>query len=268
MEQHEAAIEAYRRVPESSPLHVKATVQTALNLNVLDRVDDAIALLRPVVDADPGNLETTVALGNILRSRRRFEEAAEVYSQGLEAVDVPDAWWSIYYYRGIAYEQTDRWPLAEADFKRALEMYPDQPLVLNYLGYSWIDRGEHLDEAIEMVREAVEHRPEDGYIVDSLGWAYYKLGEYEKAVEHLERAVSLRPDDPVINDHLGDAYWKVGRRLEAMFQWSHARDLDPEPEELEKILAKLENGLPADEDSGSPRERAAAEEATPESDLR
>ncbi len=259
MEQHEAAIAVYDDIPETSLLHRKATIQTALNLNVLDREDEAIARLTPLVEADPTDLEAVIALGNIMRSRRRFDEAAEIYSLAIDAVDIPDAYWSIYYYRGIAYEQTDRWPLAEADFQRALEMYPDQPLVLNYLGYSWIDRGENLDVAIEMVRKAVEQRPEDGYIVDSLGWAYYRLGEYEKAVEHLERAVSLRPEDPVINDHLGDAYWKVGRRLEAMFQWSHACDLDPEPEELEKILAKLENGLP-DEDGPRERERAAVEE--------
>jgi Flp pilus assembly protein TadD len=136
-----------------------------------------------------------------------------------------------------------QWPKAEADFRKALELQPDQPLVLNYLGYSWVDQAVNLDEAFRMLRRAVEQRPRDGYIVDSLGWAYYRLGRYEEAVRILERAVELKPADPVINDHLGDAYWKVGRRLEAGFQWNHARDLNPEPEDLEKILKKIADGL-------------------------
>jgi tetratricopeptide (TPR) repeat protein len=122
--------------------------------------------------------------------------------------------------------------------------------VLNYLGYSWIDQGQNLDEGMRMIRRAVEQRPDDGYIVDSLGWAHYRLGAYDEAVKSLERAVELKPDDPTINDHLGDAYWKTGRALEARFQWSHARDLKPEPEDLDKIKKKLEIGL-AEETSSS-----------------
>jgi Flp pilus assembly protein TadD len=148
----------------------------------------------------------------------------------------------MFYFRGITYERTDRWENAEADFKKALELYPEQPLVLNYLGYSWVDKGMNLSEALEMIRKAVELRPNDGYIVDSLGWAYYRLGRWNDAVTELERAVSLRPDDPVINDHLGDAYWKAGRTLEAQFQWRHARDFGAEGKELERILKKIAEG--------------------------
>jgi Flp pilus assembly protein TadD len=144
--------------------------------------------------------------------------------------------------------------MAEADLQEALKLYPDQPHVLNYLGYSWVDQGINLDEGMRMIRRAVEQRPDDGYIVDSLGWAYYRVGNYDEAVKNLERAVELKPDDPTINDHLGDGYWKMGRVLEAQFQWSHARDLKPEPDELEKINQKLKAGLP-DETSSS----AAAE---------
>ena len=133
---------------------------------------------------------------------------------------------------------------AEADLKKALKLYPDQPHVLNYLGYSWIDQGINLDEGMRMIRRAVEQRPDDGYIVDSLGWAYFRLGNYDEAVKNLERAVELKPDDPTINDHLGDAYWQPGRTLEAQFQWSHARDLKPEPDDLAKIKQKLATGLP------------------------
>ena len=133
--------------------------------------------------------------------------------------------WVMFYFRGICYERSHQWPKAEADMKKALELFPDQPLVLNYLGYSWVDQGVHLDEGMDMIRRAVEQRPDDGYIVDSLGWAYFRTGNYDEAVKNLERAVLLKPDDPTINDHLGDAYWRVGRTLEAHFQWSHAEGL-------------------------------------------
>ena len=123
--------------------------------------------------------------------------------------------------------------------KKALELQPDQPHVLNYLGYSWIDQGINLDDGMKMIKRAVDQRPDDGYIVDSLGWAYFRIGNYEEAVKNLERAIDLKPEDPTINDHLGDAYWRVGRTLEAKFQWAHARDLKPEPEELPKIEAKI-----------------------------
>ena len=132
---------------------------------------------------------------------------------------------------------------AEADFKKALELYPDQPLVLNYLGYSWVDQGVNLDEAFKMLRRAVDLRARDGYIVDSLGWAYYRLGRYDEATDELEKAIDLKPSDPVVNDHLGDAYWRVGRKLEAHFQWNHARDLGADPEDLPRILDKIKNGL-------------------------
>jgi Flp pilus assembly protein TadD len=123
-------------------------------------------------------------------------------------------------------------------------LYPDQPLVLNYLGYSWVDQGANLDEAFRMLTKAVELRPNDGYVVDSLGWAHFKLKQYSEATETLERAISLKPADPVLNDHLGDAYWRVDRKTEAHFQWNHARDLSPDPEDLPGILKKIQYGLP------------------------
>src|SRR5213075_780422 len=145
--------------------------------------------------------------------------------------------------RGICNERAKKWDAAEADLKKALQLFPDRPHVLNYLGYSWIDQGTNLDEGMRMIKRSVEQRPDDGYIVDSLGWAYYRLGNYDEAVKHLDRAVELKPTDPTINDHLGDAYWKVGRTLEARFQWAHARDLKPEPDDLKKIEEKLKTGL-------------------------
>ena len=145
---------------------------------------------------------------------------------------------------------------AEADFKKALELFPDQPMVLNYLGYSWVDQGINLEEGFRLLREAVRQRPNDGYIIDSLGWAHYRLGRYEEALKELEKAIELKPGDPVINDHLGDVYWKVGRKLEAKFQWNHARDLKPEPDDLEKILKKIEHGM-----DDEPKPAAAEAEA-------
>jgi Flp pilus assembly protein TadD len=154
--------------------------------------------------------------------------------------------WSVFYSRGIALERSKQWKRAETDFLKALDLEPKQPYVLNYLGYSWVDQGLNLDRAQKMIEQAVELRPNDGYIVDSLGWAHYRLGRYEEAVKELERAVELRPEDPVINDHLGDAYWKVGRRLEARFQWLRARSLNPETDVLAGIEKKLKEGLTAD----------------------
>ena len=132
-------------------------------------------------------------------------------------------------------------------FRRALELSPDEPLVLNYLGYSMIEKKLGLQEALAMVKKAVELRPNDGYIVDSLGWAHYQLGDYDEAVGHLERAVELNPADPIIGEHLGDVYWRVGRKLEARFQWQHAKDNRPEPEDLQRIEGKLKNGMPEEE---------------------
>ena len=152
--------------------------------------------------------------------------------------------WTLFYFRGISFERSKQWPRAEADFKKALELFPDQPLVLNYLGYSWVDKGINLDEAFKMLRRAVDLKPTDGYIVDSLGWAHYKLGHYDEALRELEKAIELKPADPVVNDHLGDAYWRNNRKVEAGFQWNHARDMNPEADDLPNILKKIETGLP------------------------
>ena len=241
------AIDVYARIADSSRLRRNADIQAGICLDALDRTDEAAKLINRVIDAAPSDLEAVTALGNIYRGRDRFPEAAEVYSRGIATIARPSqADWRIFYFRGVALERSKRWKEAEADLTKALELNPDQPQVLNYLGYSWVDQGENLDEGLKMIQSAVDQRPNDGYIVDSLGWAYYRLGRYDDAVEQLERAVELKPEDPVINDHLGDAYWKVGRKLEATFQWSHARDLDPEPADLAKIVKKLESGMSGD----------------------
>jgi len=257
MKKPQQAIKIYERVPPRSPLRRNAEIQLAINLDALERTDEAKKNLDKLIAARPQDMEAILALGTILRGRKQFAECAEVYSKGIATIAKPEkSNWLIYYFRGICYERSKQWPKAEADLKVALELFPDQAHVLNYLGYSWIDQGVNLDEGMRMIRRAVDQRPDDGYIVDSLGWAYYRLGQFDDAVKHLERAVELKPEDPTINDHLGDAYWRVGRVLEARFQWTHARDLKPEPEELPKIEEKLKSGLQDEGSSSAAVERA------------
>jgi tetratricopeptide (TPR) repeat protein len=247
------AIKVYERMPASSPLKRNAQIQLATNLDAADRSDEAIKILKAVTKEDPRDLEAIMALGNVERGRKKFADCAVTYSQGIDALpDTADKTSAIYYYyRGICEERSKQWNKAEADMRKALELQPEQPHVMNYLGYSWIDQGVNLDEGMKLIKRAVDQRPDDGYIVDSLGWAYYRIGNYEDAVKNLERAIDLKPEDPTINDHLGDAYWRIGRTLEAKFQWAHARDLKPEPEDLPKIEAKIENGLPDDTSSAA-----------------
>lgn len=239
------AIEAYDKVPADSPLRRNADLQIAISLEKLDRTEEARAKLTQIIARHPDDRRPVVAMADLLRIRKDYDAAIGYYDKAVDLTGQAETRdWTLYYYRGISHERAKQWPKAEADFKRALELNPDQPLVLNYLGYSWVEQNINLDEAMDMIRKAVELRPNDGYIVDSLGWAHFKLREYDDAVKILERAVELRPDDPVINDHLGDAYWRVGRRLEARFQWSHAKELAPEPEDMEEIVRKLDQGLP------------------------
>jgi tetratricopeptide (TPR) repeat protein len=231
---YENAIEAYQGIPRNSPLWENAEIQTAINLNLLERPDDARERLERLIQTDASAVQPPITLANILRNRSEFGEAATYYTQAVDAMgEVEQRHWTVFYFRGICYERTKMWHQAEVDFMKALELQPDQPLVLNYLGYSWIEQRHNLVEAMEMIRKAVDLRPNDGYIVDSLGWAHYQLRQYEDAVRELERAVELRPDDPVINEHLGDA----------RFQWKHSLDLEPDAEKIEAIEHKLAIGL-------------------------
>ena len=243
-ERREEANAAYGKVPKSSPLYQNSQIQIAINLDQMDRSGDAIRRLRSLVRQFPNSVEPLTALGDILRGRKDYEAAAKEYSAAIELSGEPNARiWTIYYARGMCFERLKQWPKAEKDLQLALDLSDGHPLVLNYLGYSWIEQNINLVEAMSMIRKAVELRPNDGYVVDSLGWAYYQIGEYEEAVQHLEHAVQLQPDDPTINDHLGDAFWRAGRHIEARFQWRHALELGPEPDQIDPIKTKLENGL-------------------------
>jgi tetratricopeptide (TPR) repeat protein len=264
LKKYELANATYDRIVDGGPLQSSIEIRKAFNLNALDRVDEAKALLEQVAARDATDLRPLEALGNILRARKRYAEAIEVYSKAIALVAKPEKrHWTYFYSRGTCYERVKNWPKAEADLQKALSLFPDQPLVLNYLGYSWVDQGINLQEGLQLIEKAVALRPDDGYIVDSLGWAYYKLGDFKLAVRYLERAVELKPDDPTLNDHLGDALWRVGRTLEARFQWDQALTLKPEPEEEAKIRRKLAEGLPeltpADQAQVAKPKAAAAE---------
>ncbi len=236
---------AYTRVPDGDAgARWVARLRTATNLDKLGRTDEAVALLRDLAAERPDRRRPLVTLGDILRGHERFAAAEKAYTRAIERLDDLSAEdWVLFYARGMVRERQDQWAGAEKDLRKALALNPDQPLALNYLGYTWVDRGTHLERARRMIERAVSQRPEDGYIVDSLGWVLYRLGHHQKAVKHLEKAVTLRPQDAVINDHLGDAYWAVGRKREARFQWRRALSLDPGPKVAERLRDKLADGL-------------------------
>ena len=250
MERFEAANQVLSELntADNRDLDYLKRLYRAENLENLERFDEALRLYDVLAEDWPDEVEPLVDKGDLLRRNERFEEAARAYGRALDRMAPDDEQrWPVLYRRGIAHERSKAWPQAEADFLRALDLEPEQPEVLNYLGYSWLDRGENIERAVGMIREAVRQRPDDGYIVDSLGWGYYLLGRYQDAVQELERAVELRPQDTTINDHLGDAYWRVGRRAEARFQWERALSLEPGPEQIETLNDKLGDGLPPPE---------------------
>ena len=241
----EKAVAAYDQVPASSPFRINADMEIAVNLQRLDKKDEARTKLEAIVAKDPANYNALVTLGNLHRGNEAFAKASEAYDRAIALLNPPRKDnWRVFYFDGIAYERQNQWDKAEKLFRRALELSPDEAMVLNYLGYSMVDKRLDLQEALSMIKKAVDLKPNDGYIVDSLGWAYFQLGDFEQALVSCERAVDLLPADPIIGEHLGDVYWRVGRKLEAKFQWQHALDNKPEPADLKRIEAKLKDGLP------------------------
>ena len=241
----EESLAVLKEIRPESPYYWSGRLRAAVNLDTLERTDEALAQLKAMAAENPASIGAPVSLGDILRSKKRFAEAVGAYDEAIRrtaAAGLPERW-NLFYDRGVALERSGQWERAEADLLKALELKPDQPLVLNYLGYSWIDRGENLERGMKMIEKAVELRPEDGYIVDSLGWAHYRMGDYAAAVQHLEKAIELVPEDPTINDHLGDAYWRTGRLVEARYQWRRALQFGPQEDEIKPIQAKIEHGL-------------------------
>lgn len=238
-ERGDLAIEAYEKVDPQSPYSWYARLGVADVLHARGESDEAIRLLRAMSSERPERADAPRALADLLRITERFDGAVAAYDLAVKRMD-GDPDWGLLYTRGIALERAKRWDRAEQDFLKALDVSPEQPLVLNYLGYSWVEQGVQLERARKMIETAVEKRPRDGYITDSLGWVLYRLGDFENAVVHLERAVALEPGDPVINDHLGDAYWVVGRKLEARFQWLRSLSLEPDRDTEAVLRQKLD----------------------------
>lgn len=252
---NERALATYDLISNESPLQSSIAIRKADNYNRLDRIEEALEILKAQAAREPKSLRPVAALGDILRSRKRYAEAIDYYDKVIELIPNAEAkHWSFFFSRGTCYERIKNWPMAEADLKKALGLSPNRAEVLNYLGYSWVDQMLNLKEGMRLIEKAVRLKPGDGYIVDSLGWAHYRLKNYHKAVEFLNRAVELRPEDPTLNDHLGDALWRTGRQLEARYQWEQALSLKPEEAEEKNIRKKLLFGLP-------PRKQAQAEPA-------
>ncbi len=252
------AIAALGKIGPNSPLYWQARLRTAALDAQEDKFDQAVARLRTLVAEKPDRIDAALTLADLLRGKDRFPEAVAAYDTAISRLGTPEErHWQVYFGRGIVLERTKNWPKAEADMKKALELSPEQPYVLNYLGYSWIDQGLHLQEGMKMLERATELRPDDGSITDSVGWAYYRLGQFEKAVEWLERATEQKGDDSTITDHLGDAYWHVGRRREARFQWERALHQKPDKDRLPVIEDKIANGLNTSNDKPTVYEKAA-----------
>ncbi len=245
-EQYQLAIDDYAKVPETSLAFRDAEIGRAQALTSLGNVDEAINTLTSLTQSFPEDAFIQISLGDTFRSEERYNEAADSYSRAIElSGELNESDWRNFYVRGISYERLGEWEKAEEDLRRSLELNPGQPLVLNYLGYSLVEKNMKIDEARAMIEEAVAGDPDNGYITDSLGWVLYKIGKFEEAVPHMERAAELLPSDPVINDHLGDVLWKVGRRNEALFQWKRALSFTTPADEADpdRIRRKLEVGL-------------------------
>lgn len=254
MRQNERSAQIYAGIPTTSPFANRAAIGRAGALERMEKSDEAISVLQELLKGHPDDIDAADTLGSILRVKKRWQESIAVYDAIIKQVPkLEHKHWALLFGRAIGFERIKQWPKAEADFQTALDLIPPKPRnprekaeraqVLNYLAYSWVDMHMNIDKSFEMLREAVALTPNDGAIVDSLGWAFYRLGKYEDAVRELERAVLLRSGDSTINDHLGDAFWRVGRTREARFKWSQALDLKPEDDERPKIQKKLENGL-------------------------
>jgi tetratricopeptide (TPR) repeat protein len=244
LRKYDSAIAIYHSIEPSSPYFRMAQVQAALDEQRLGKNDDAIADLKKLVAAEPNDSEGWIALGDTYRASEKYAESVDAYDHAEKTIAHPSRRdWPMFYARAMAKEKLKQLDESEADIQMALKLSPEQPELLNYLGYSWVDRGRNIPQALTMLEKARSLRPYDGYIVDSVGWAYYQLGRYDDAAKTLEAAVLLVPGDPTINDHLGDAFWRAGRRIEARFQWNHAITFSDSADDKAAIEHKLKNGL-------------------------
>jgi tetratricopeptide (TPR) repeat protein len=244
LRQYDDAIALYRKVPADSPFYRMAMVQAAVDEQRQDRPDAAIADLKTLTAADPKDSDSWTALGDAYRAANRDGEALSAYDRAVETLGTPaNGDWPLFYARAMTKEKLHRLDDSEADIAVALKLAPQQPELLNYLGYSWVDRGRNIPQALAMLEKARSLRPNDGYIVDSVGWAYYKLGRYDDAATALEQAVLMVPGDPTINEHFGDALWRAGQKIEARYQWYHALTFSDDKDAKAALQAKIKTGL-------------------------
>jgi tetratricopeptide (TPR) repeat protein len=252
MGKYDMANSLYARIQPASPYYAMTQVQAAINDGRQGEVNAGIAKMKALTAKQPQESDVWTALGDLLRSADQYQDAAAAYDKAIAGTPAGDRRLiGLYYARGVSLERSNHWDAAERDFRAALKLNPERADVLNYLGYSWVDKGEHLDEAVAMLEKARALRPLDGFIADSVGWAYYRLGRYEDAARALEEAVQLAPAAPDVNDHLGDAYWRVGRKIDARFQWQHVLQLNPDAKQKAAIERKLQLGLDPVSASGS-----------------
>ena len=231
-------------IKSSSPYYLQAQMNVASALAVADKFQESENRLTRLAKLAPESAQPYIALGDQLRSREQYARAVEAYDAAFTRIPEPTKrHWRIYFARGSCLERLDRWREAQSDLELALALSPDEPSVLNYLGYSWLDRGLELDKARTLIERAAQLQPNDGYIIDSLGWAYFQSGDLKRAVVAMERAVQLKPQDATINEHLGDVYWRAGRKLEARFQWTHALNLNPDHDQEDALKKKMATGL-------------------------
>jgi tetratricopeptide (TPR) repeat protein len=252
------AVAALGKIGQGSPLYWQARLRIAALDAQGDQIDQAVKRLKALVAEKPERIDAALTLADLFRTKEKYSESAGAYDTAVSRLKtVRENDWPIYFGRGIVLERMKQWPKAEVDMKKALQLSPEQPYVLNYLGYSWIDQGKNLDEGMKMLKRATELRPDDGAITDSVGWAYYRLGQFGQAVEWLERASEQKGDDATIVEHLGDAYWHVGRFREARFEWQRALNQKPDKDRLPVIKDKLANGLSAGNDKPTVYEKPA-----------
>ena len=236
------ADEIVSQVNTKNPYYMKfLKLRVSLN-DEIKKKNKIKPLLEELIKNHPKNWELKILLADIYRTEKNYDGSINLYSQIIEEV-LDENKWSIFYSRGIAYERLNKWEKAEEDLKMAMTLQPNDPYVINYLAYSWLDRKMNIDLALNLLEKAVELEPSDGYILDSLGWAHYLSNSYEKSVYFLEKAVSFLPNDPTLNDHLGDAYWKSGRYDEAQSQWKRVLIIDPEFKNKDDVKKKIELGI-------------------------
>lgn len=246
MEKYDSANAIYSRIVASSPYYAMTQVQVGINDGRQGKTQEGILKLKALSATQPRELDVWTALGDLLRSSDQYKEAAEAYNKAIAELPAGDRrLTALYYARGVSFERSNRWDDAERDFQAALKLNPNRADVLNYLGYSWIEKGQHLDQAVAMLEKARALRPMDGFIADSVGWAYFRLGRFQDSVRTLEEAVQLAPAAPDVNEHLGDAYWRIGRKIDARYQWQHALQLNPDMKEKPVLERKLQFGLDA-----------------------